>query len=129
MLLTSLAHAQDAPPTPEGINSGNYNIRQSVELGWRFGAFDGSRPFADTAVDLHSGARLFQQSLDLRSLDHHGLLLDTLSLTGFGFGGDPNTVIRLRIQKNRWYNLRGSFRRDRNFWDYNLLANPLNPAN
>ena len=37
-------------------------------------------------------------------------------------------MTRLRIQKNKWYDFRMLFRRDKNFWDYNLLANPLNPA-
>ena len=35
--------------------------------------------------------------------------------------------MRLRADKNKWYNLQGSFRRDQNFSDFNLLANPLNP--
>ena len=37
-------------------------------------------------------------------------------------------MTRLRIEKNKWYDFRLLFRRDKNFWDYNLLANPLNPA-
>jgi hypothetical protein len=49
-------------------------------------------------------------------------------LHSFGYGGDPNDVTRLRIGKNRWYDLTGSFRRDKYPWNYNLLANPLNPA-
>ncbi len=32
------------------------------------------------------------------------------------------------IEKNKWYDFRVLFRRDKNFWDYNLSANPLNPA-
>ena len=38
------------------------------------------------------------------------------------------TCTRLRIEKNKWYDFRLLFRRDKNFWDYNLFANPLNPA-
>ena len=57
-----------------------------------------------------------------------GLLFDNLSFSNFGYGGDPNDVTRLRIGKNKWYDFRGLFRRDKNFWDYNLFANPLNPA-
>ena len=64
----------------------------------------------------------------MRSLDHKGLLFDNLSFTNFGYGGDPNDVTRLRIEKNKWYDFRLLFRRDKNFWDYNLYANPLNPA-
>ena len=64
----------------------------------------------------------------MRSLDHHGFLFDNLSFSNFGYGGDPNDVTRLRIEKNKWYDFRLLFRRDKNFWDYNLSANPLNPA-
>ncbi len=63
----------------------------------------------------------------MRSLDHNGLLFDDLSLTSFGYGGDPNDLSLLRISKNKWYDFNGSFRRDRNLWNYDLLANPLNP--
>ena len=51
----------------------------------------------------------------------------TLVFSNFGYGGDPNDVSRLRIQKNKYYDFRVLFRRDKNFWDWNLLANPLNP--
>ena len=37
-------------------------------------------------------------------------------------------MTRLRVGKNKVYAFRVLFRRDKNFWDYNLLANPLNPA-
>ena len=72
--------------------------------------------------------RLFDYTLDMRSLNHQGLLFDTLSFSNFGYGGDPNDVSRLHIDKNKWYDFHLLFRRDKNFWDYNLWANPLNPA-
>ena len=64
----------------------------------------------------------------MRSIDHRGLLFDNLSFSNFGYGGDPNDVSRLHIDKNKWYDFQLLFRRDKNFWDYNLFANPLNPA-
>ena len=79
-------------------------------------------------MNLGSGVRLFDYTLDMRSLDHNGLLFDNLNFSNFGYGGDPNDVTRLRIDKNKWYDFRVLFRRDKNFWDYNLLANPLNPS-
>ena len=63
----------------------------------------------------------------MQSLDHQGFLFDDLYLNSFGWGGDPNNALRLRADKDKWYNLQGSFRRDHYFSDYNLLANPLNP--
>ena len=32
------------------------------------------------------------------------------------------------MDKDKWYDFRAMFRRDKNFWNYNLLANPLNPT-
>ena len=82
----------------------------------------------DTFVNLGPGLRLFDYTLDMRSLDHNGFLFDNLNFSNFGYGGDPNDVTRLRVDKNKWYDFRVLFRRDKNFWDYNLLANPLNPS-
>ncbi len=112
----------------DGIDSGNYNIKQSVEFGYRFTDFTGSQATYGTFVNLQQGPRLLDMTLEMRSLDHHGLLFDRLYLSNFGYGGDPNNVSRLRVGKNKWYDFNALFRRDENVWDYSLLANPLNPA-
>src|SRR5207248_2956807 len=39
----------------------------------------------------------------------------------------PNNVARLRVDKFKWYRFDVNFRRDQNFFNYDLLANPLNP--
>jgi hypothetical protein len=122
------AEAQSATPSGEGIDSGNYNIRQTIEFGYRTTDVSGNSANYGTFVNLNSGIRLFEQSLDIRSLNHRGLFFDNLSMHSFGYGGDPNDVTRLRISKNKWYDFSGSFRRDRYPWNYNLLANPLNPV-
>lgn len=49
-------------------------------------------------------------------------------VNSFGWGGEPSNALRLRLDKNKWYDFRTSFRRDQNYFDYDLLANPLNPA-
>lgn len=128
--LSPRAAAQNAPQSneAEGIDSGNYNIHQSVEFGYRNSDISGNLANYDTFVNLNSGVRLFEQSLEIRSLNHSGFLFDNLSMNSFGYGGDPNNVTRLRVGKNKWYDFRGSFRRDKYPWNYNLLANPLNPA-
>ena len=98
------AGAQSPPPAPtppvEGIDSGNYNIRQTIEFGYRSTDVSGNPANYGTFVNLNSGVRLFEQSLDMRSLNHTGFLFDTLSMHSFGYGGDPNDVTRLRISKN-----------------------------
>jgi hypothetical protein len=62
----------------------------------------------------------------MQSKNHAGLLFDNLYMSSFGFGGDPESMARLRIQKNKWYNFVGLYRRDKNFFDFDLFANPLN---
>jgi len=129
LLLTSpLSHAQNGAAETKGVEAGNYNIQQSIEAGYRSTWINGNTNTYDTFVNLGDGLRLFDYTLDMRSLDHNGMLFDNLSFSNFGYGGDPNDVTRLRINKNKWYDFRFLFRRDKNFWDYNLLANPLNPT-
>ena len=123
-----LSRAQSATGETKGMDSGNYNIEQSIEAGYRSMYINGNTYTYDTFINLGSGFRLFDYTLDMRSKDHNGFLFDNLSFSNFGYGGDPNDVTRLRIEKNKLYDFRVLFRRDKNFWDYNLLANPLNPV-
>lgn len=128
LFLSPAAHAQDNSGELKGIDSGNYNIHSSIEFGYRSSNINGNMDTYNTFENLGSGVRLFDYTLEMRSLDHNGFLFDNLSFSNFGYGGDPNDVTRLRVQKNKWYDFRLLFRRDKNFWDYNLFANPLNPA-
>jgi hypothetical protein len=111
-----------------GINEGNYNIRQSIEFGYRFADINGSQQTYDTMVNLQQGPRLVGFTTEFRSLDHHGTFFDDLYFSNFGYGGDPNDVSQIRITKNKWYAFNGMFRQDQNHWNYSLLANPLNPT-
>jgi len=111
-----------------GIEQGNYNIRQSVEFGYRFVDSTGDLNTYNTFVNLQQGARLLDFSTEMRSLNHHGTFFDRLYFMNFGYGGDPQNVSRLRIEKNKWYDFTAMFRRDENYWNYSLQANPLNPT-
>ena len=125
----SQASAQSPAATEStGKVSGNYNIQQSVEFGYRDSMIGGNLNNYDTFDDLASGWRLFDYTLNMRSINHTGVFFDNLTFSNFGYGGDPNDVSRLRLEKNKWYDFRGMFRRDKNVWNYNLLANPLNPT-
>jgi hypothetical protein len=114
-----------APAPPEGKRTGEYRVTQSIEVGGRITETAGSTAMYDTLVNLQSGPRILDQSLSMHSLTHTGLF-DSLSESTFGWGGDPNNAARLRIVKYRLYNFDASFRRDQNYFDYNLFANPLN---
>src|ERR1700691_3216083 len=125
------AAAQTTTPAPDvsqGKTQGNYVIQESVEAGYRDSMINGNLQNYDTFEDYSSGMRLFDYTLDMRSVNHNGILFDNLSFSNYGYGGDPNDVSRLRVEKNKWYDFRAQFRRDKNYWNYNLLANPLNPA-
>jgi hypothetical protein len=113
----------------EGVDNGNYHYQGSFELGYRFVDTHGSQGVFDTFVNEQQGPRLLEQTLNMRSLDHQGFLFDDLFMTSFGWGGDPENSGRLRLSKNKWYDFNLTFRRDHNFFDYNYLANPLNPLN
>jgi hypothetical protein len=112
----------------KGIEQGNYNVKQSVEFGGRFTNISGDSQAYNSFVNLQQGPRLLGFTMEMRSLDHHATLFDRFYFSNFGYGGDPNIVSRLRMGKNKWYNFDALFRKDQNFWDYSLQANPLNPT-
>jgi hypothetical protein len=112
-----------------GEVAGPWVVKQSVEFGGRITDFTGNTGTWDTFVNLGTGPRLLEYTLDLHSPDHKGFLFDDLTFSNFGYGGDPNDVTRVRAQKGKIYSFSGGFRRDQNIFDYDLLANPLNPAN
>lgn len=112
----------------QGVDQGNYNIKQSIEFGGRFVDVSGDGQTYNTFVNLQQGPRLLGFTVEMRSLNHTEGLFDRLYFSNFGYGGDPNDVSRLRLSKNKWYNFDALFRKDQNFWDYSLQANPLNPS-
>jgi hypothetical protein len=126
MLLAQSSNPGQNSPS-EGVNTGDYVVHSSIEMGYRYTDRTGSNDMYDTLVNLQTGPRFLNETLSMQSLDHQGLLFDDLNLNSFGWGRDPNNALRLRVDKNKWYNLQGSFRRDQSFFDYDLLANPLNP--
>ena len=126
--LSPLSRAQEGGTKAQGVDSGNYNVQQTIDFGYRASEINGNMNTYDTFVNLQSGVRLFDYTLNLRSLNHEGLFFDNLHFSNFGYGGDPDDVTRLHIAKNKWYNFNFAFRRHVNFWDYNLWSNPLNPA-
>ena len=116
-----------AKNAPEGIERGGFRIQQSVELGYRVTDLTGSAPMYNTLVNLQTGPRILEQSLQMQSMTHDDFF-DSLTANSFGWGGDPSNGAHLRAIKYHLYNFSASFRRDQNYFDYNLFANPLNPA-
>jgi hypothetical protein len=123
----------DLPPAVDteqntGENWGGFEVKQSAEFGGRISDFTGSQAMWDTFVNMGTGPRLLEYTLDMHSPNHAGKLFDDFSLTNFGYGGDPVNLSRLAFSKGKLYTFGASFRRDQNIFDYDLLANPLNPA-
>ncbi len=113
-----------AAPTPEqvgpvrGENTGDYNITDSVETGYRFTEVGGDRGMYRSDVNYGNGIRLLGSSFTMNSKDGHGKYFDEIILNTIGLGNDPYESARLRIGKNRLY-------------DYNLtwrLNDYYNPA-
>jgi hypothetical protein len=105
---------------------GDYVVHQSVEFGVHIVESEGSPQTYFNLVNLSTGPRLLGTELSMRSMTHQSLLFDSLYLSSFGLGGDPENMVRLRVQKNKWYNFVALYRRDKNYFDYNLFGNPLN---
>jgi hypothetical protein len=96
-----VCRAQTGTADTKGVDSGDYNIQQSAEFGYRWTGINGNIDNYDTFINLGSGFRLFDYTVNVRSLDHQGVFFDQLSFSNFGYGGDPNDVSRLRIGKNK----------------------------
>jgi len=120
---TAAANAPSADS--EGKDIGGFHVTQSIEIGGRISDVTGSQQMYDTLLNYQSGPRILEQSLTMQSLTHQDIF-DTLTLNSFGFGGDPEQAGRLRVAKYGWYNFSGSYQHVQNFFDYDLLANPLN---
>lgn len=116
------------PPDDEGKEVWGYKVTQSIDLGGRITSVSGSEAMYDTLVNAQSGPRILDQSLTMMSLSHQDIF-DSLTLNSFGWGGDPQQALRVRIAKYRWYSITGSYQYMQNYFNYDLLANPLNPSN
>src|SRR5215831_1749758 len=116
------------PQNSEGKIFHGYTTHQTIELGGHIAGHYGSDAMYATLVNLHSGPRILNYSLLMDTEDRaKARFFDHLSTTNFGYGGDPYNVSLLRISKGRIYDFEGSFRRSRQYFDYNLLANSFIP--
>jgi hypothetical protein len=112
---------------PEGWNGFGYVVHQTIETGYRVSDVSGSQQMYNTLINLPQGPRLLEQSLSMQSPTHKGVLFDNLFVNSFGWGGDPYNAFNARADKSNLYDFRMTYRQDNNNFDYNLLANPLNP--
>lgn len=126
-----LAHAalaqQVVTPTPEqagsprGENTGDYNVTESVETGYRFAVVNGSVGTYRSDVNYGNGIRLLSGNLGVNSRDGHGRWFDQIVLTTIGLGNDPYQSVALRVEKNKLYRYDMLWRLD----DYFNLGLPV----
>jgi hypothetical protein len=115
-----------APAPPAEKIVGNYTMHSMIELGGVITTKDGSEAMWATMVNEGTGMRMLNQSLEMHTVNPSKTpFFDTLSTSSFGYGGEPNTVSYLKFSKGKLYDFSGSFRRDRNYFNYNLLVNSL----
>jgi hypothetical protein len=134
VMTAAIATAQSpapAGPTPEAqmTTPVGYSIHQSVDLGGRITNATGSQAMYSNLVNLKSGPRVQNETFQMRVLPgKKGTLVDSLSAVGGGFGGDPVDFARMNASKGKIYDFTGLFRRDRRYFDYDLLGNPNIPG-
>ncbi len=127
ILLFTVASAVAQDPKP--ISADGYTIHQTADLGGHIVQQSGSTSMYDTLVNLQSGPRVLGQTLEMHAIPgaNHPFF-DTLFAASNGFGGDPINFVTLRMSKGKLYDFQSLFRRDRQYFDYNLFDNPLIPA-
>lgn len=111
--------------TTEPVIPVGYSVHQSVDLGGHIHGMTGSNAMYDTLVNIHSGPRMLGQTFVMHALptNKHSLV-DSLAAFSSGFGGDPVNFASLTFYKGKLFEFSGTFRRDRQYFDYDLLANP-----
>ena len=117
-----------APGSTMSIPTG-YSVHESVDLGGRMAGISGSGAMYDTMVNLQSGPRVLGETFRLHALEGtKNTPLDDLQVFASGFGGEPNDFAKLDFSKGKYYEFSGLFRRDRRYFDYDLLGNPGIPS-
>jgi len=134
LILAGAAAAQqtvaptDAPVgSPRGDNTGDYNITQSFEFGYRWRLLGGDEGMYRSVVNYGNGLRLLGSRLAINSREGHGNFFDELLLTTQGLGNDPYESAMIRLQKNKLYRYDMSWRLQ-NYFNPALTVAALNSA-
>ncbi|HEX3660726.1 MAG TPA: hypothetical protein VHU89_04810 [Acidobacteriaceae bacterium] len=130
LMTTSVALAQDPVPQAQPVTAPKgYSIHEAIDLGGRISDQNGSGAMYDTLVNEQSGPRVQGEMFQMKALPGaKNTLLDSLTAVGSGFGGDPYSFAKVDFYKGNIYEFSGLFRRDRQYFDYDLLGNPNIPS-
>ncbi len=125
LMMSGAASAQIPMPSTTPVVPEGYAVHQSVDLGGHMVGLAGSGAMYGTLVNLQSGPRMLGETYEMRALPtNKHALVDNLQILSNGFGGDPNNFVRLDASKGKLFEFNGQFRRDRQYFDYDLLGNP-----
>ena len=98
-----VAPTPDQSGSPRGENTGDYNVMDSFETGYRFAQVAGSIGTYRSDINYGNGIRLLDSNLTVNSRDGHGRWFDQIVLTTIGLGNDPYQSATLRVEKNKLY--------------------------
>jgi len=125
LTMTGIAAAQIPVPSERMSVPNGYTAHQTVDIGGHIANIKGSGAMYDTMINQQSGPRVLGETFEMHVLPgKKGTLIDSLMAIGSGFGGDPNNFTKLDFSKGKVYEFSGIFRRDRQYFDYDLLGNP-----
>ncbi len=129
LMTTGAAVAQIQVSTAPPVVPQGYAVHETVDLGGHMVGLTGAGAMYDTMVNMQSGPRVLGVTYEMHALpSNKNALFDDLKAFSNGFGGDPNNYAELDASKGKYYEFTGVFRRDRQYFDYDLLGNPNIPS-
>lgn len=101
------------PPAASGQNGPEapYTVNSSIEFGVRGIVIDGNADKYRSDLNYTPGFRIFDSSFMMKSRDNSGPVLDTLMVSSFGWGKDPNKYLRVNAEKTKAYRFDANYRR------------------
>ncbi|MHB1857376.1 MAG: hypothetical protein ACYCPM_08065 [Acidobacteriaceae bacterium] len=129
LMIAGVAAAQVAMPDSASAAPNGYTLHGSINLGGNMTSLTGSGAMYDTMVNMQSGPRVLGSSFQMQALPTtKHTLVDSLTAYSTGWGGNPYDQATMNFSKGKIYQFSGTFRRDRQYFDYDLLGNPNIPA-
>jgi hypothetical protein len=123
VMMAGMAVAQTPAPDAQPVIQNGFVVHNTVDLGGHLANISGSGDMYDTLVNIHSGPRVLGQTFTMHAAPGtKHTLMDDLTAYSSGFGGDPNNFAKMDISKGKLYEFSGMFRRDRQYFDYDLLG-------
>jgi hypothetical protein len=100
-------------PAASGQNGAEapYTVTSSIEFGVRGIVIDGNADKYRSDLNYTPGFRVFDSSFLMKSRDNSGPVVDTLMVSSFGWGKDPNKYLRVNAEKTKAYRFDANYRR------------------